>query len=507
MANLITADPKNFMSNLKKAQPIVLSNQKPEVIQSANPIKITPEQFNLGIKAKNPAYNVPSSVSPLKPNQVQAPAVSSPKTFNEQQNTGLLAALSRQKAGTANPEDTKNLQFAQSKGWKATITSPEATTTPIKPIDTTSKGLLTSLAETSKAGNQGTLQAQTGLLEGAKQNLGTSGQAYNDYQTAIDELQNLKNKYAEATASIDSSGIPLEFQQGRKQVLYNQYASMLDAAQQKVNQAQNAINLQISGGQLQQAGLTGAGNIGTTAQGLTQSGLGTAAGLAQPIQLPYGTQYINPQTGESIGNAGGDMNSIINYWADQIANNKASLADVPATITGAPNLKTQLQQSIQSKNPNYNPSVQGAGQQTAANLTAQTSQLQASLNGAEANFSLLVNTAQQGGVNDTSVPVLNTLINNAKFGLTSDIAVNNFRSTLATVRSQYAAILGGGTVTVDSQNRAQVAIPDNISLDALKSLEIQMKQEAQNRIAGNQQQINSLTGGSNTSAGSSIWNW
>jgi len=57
--------------------------------------------------------------------------------------------------------------------------------------------------------------------------------------------------------------------------------------------------------------------------------------------------------------------------------------------------------------------------------------------------------------------------------------------------------LGGGTTTVDSQNRAQEAIPDNISLDALKSLGVQLQKEAGNRIAGIQQQIGSLTGNNN----------
>jgi len=61
------------------------------------------------------------------------------------------------------------------------------------------------------------------------------------------------------------------------------------------------------------------------------------------------------------------------------------------------------------------------------------------------------------------------------------------------VRSQYAQILGGGTTTVDAQQRAQQAIPDNISLNALKSLQTQLTSEATNRIAGITQQIGELS--------------
>lgn len=504
MANQITANPSTFMSSLKKTPASAALN----INQNSTIPSIKPGA-SLGVKASTPEQNIKPASNTLAPKQVQQAPTPTNKTFTEQENTGLLAALQRKNSGTANDADIKNLEYAQSKGWKAPTTPAPAVSAPatpvVKPVDTSSKGILTNLVQTGQQGANTSQQASQGLMQTAQVNPATSGQAYTDYQTAIDELNNIKNEYANEIAKTSGTGIPLEFQQGRQQVINNLYLSKLAAAQEKVNQAQTAIGQQITGTQTQQAGFTGAGGLGTSAQSL----LGTAAGYAQPVQVPYGTQFVSPQTGESIGNIGSDMNNMINYWADQIANNKAGLADVPATITGAPNLKTQLQQAIQAKNPSYNPAVQGAGQQTAAELTNQTNQLQASLNGAEANFSLLVNTAQQGGVNSFDVPALNTLQQNVMKGLASNAAVINFQSTLATVRSQYAAILGGGTVTVDSQNRAQQAIPDNISLGALKSLEQQMKQEAQNRITGNQQQINSLTGGTSGSAssGSSIWNW
>lgn len=151
----------------------------------------------------------------------------------------------------------------------------------------------------------------------------------------------------------------------------------------------------------------------------------------------------------------------------------------------------------------------GANRQSIFDLTQQANDLTASLNGAEANFALLVDTAKQGGVNDMNVPMLNVLQQNLQRGLTSSAAVTNFRSTLAAVRQQYANILGGGSATDMSRGIAAEQIPDDISLGALQSLEQQMKAEASNRINGITQTVQSLEsqGTSGSSTGGSIWDW
>lgn len=495
-------------------------------------------QYPMGIKPANPDQNIKTASNTISPSQanptVKAASTSAPINFYKDSKgtyyttTGIkipdLATLQQYaKAGgkEVSAPTTITSSVIKPQG-EANVASGSIPTMPISTtsstssnsgnpatgaVNTTNQGLLTSLASNTLQGSPATNTATTGLLNTAQTNPGTSGQAYDDYQKAVNELNTLKQQIAQQQGGIESQAIPLEFQQGREQVLNRQYASMLDAAQQKVNQAQAALGYQISGVQTQQAGYNQAGGLGNQAQGLTQQGITSALGYTQPVQVQYGTPLVNPQTGQVLGGTGttGDVSSTINYWANQIATNKASINDVPATITGNIQLKTQLQQAIQGINPSYNPSVQQAGQETASALTAQTNQLQAALNGAEANFKLLTNTAQQGGVNDMNVPVLNTLQQNIARGLASNSSVINFQSTLATVRSQYAAILGGGTVTVDSQNRAQQAIPDNISLSALQSLEQQMKQEAQNRIVGYQTQIQSLTSGA--SQGSSLYDF
>lgn len=137
--------------------------------------------------------------------------------------------------------------------------------------------------------------------------------------------------------------------------------------------------------------------------------------------------------------------------------------------------------------------IGGANIQSAQELTNQSNTLKSVLNGADANFRLLIDTAKQGGVNDTNVPALNILTQNIQKGLASSSAVTNFRSTLAAVRNQYANILGGGAATDMSRGIAAEQIPDNISLGALQSLYTQMQSEANNRIVGIDNQIKDLS--------------
>lgn len=220
------------------------------------------------------------------------------------------------------------------------------------------------------------------------------------------------------------------------------------------------------------AGLATLANTENTQQGLQQSGLTSAANLAQPQSYGLTSQPYNPLS-DTYG--GGGSNGAVNRG------------------------------------------VQAGNISSAQELTSQKNQLQSTFNGVEANYDLLVNTARQGGVNDGNVPALNALQQNVARGLASNEAVINFRNTLSAVRAGYAQILGGGTATVDSQHRAEEAIPENISLNALVSLGEQLKSEAGNRIAGIDQQVNSISGNSSqnfstggivkTTAGNISTNW
>lgn len=244
-----------------------------------------------------------------------------------------------------------------------------------------------------------------------------------------------------------------------------------------------------------EAALVGAAN---TQQNTQQSGLIGAANLAAPTQVPYSNQLVNPATGLPVNpNAGADMQSAVQLQVQKLKSGATDPSSARAALSayGQAGIN-ELEKALGSS---FNPNISSANQSSAADLTTRKNDLQSTFNGVDSNFKLLINTASQGGVNDMNVPVLNTLQQNVARGLASNEAVINFKNTLAAVRSGYAQILGGGTTTVDSQNRAQDAIPDNISLSALQSLGEQLKSEAQNRIQGIDQQIRSITGGGSNS--------
>ena len=234
-----------------------------------------------------------------------------------------------------------------------------------------------------------------------------------------------------------------------------------------------------------------------TGQGLLQTGLGTAAGYAQPAPAAFGQTVFNPITGQYEG-GGGLPQETLQQYAQMAASGQ--YAAIPSSITSNPVLSAQVNAAAKAINPNFNPITSTAQGAASADLTGQAANIQASANGAESNFDLMKNIAAQGGVNDTNVPVLNTLKQNVAKGLTSNAAVVNFQSLLQSVRSQYATILGGGTSSVEALQEAQQLIPDNISLAALESLGTNLRSDAQNRVAGIQQQVGSLTGGSGASS-------
>lgn len=254
-----------------------------------------------------------------------------------------------------------------------------------------------------------------------------------------------------------------------------------------------------------------------TGQGLVQSGLGAAGALAQPSATASGQTTFNPLTGQfSGGSSSADPTQAPSGYTQadwsQIVSNVAN-GNLSA-ISGLPTvLQAQAQAAAQAQNPNFNintaeggasgtQAAAGAAGTTSAGLTQQAAGIQSSANGAEANFTLMQNLATQGGVNNTNVPVLNTLQQNVAKGLTSSAAVASFQALLQSTRSQYATILGGGTSSVEALQEAQSLIPDNISLGALSSLGTNLKSDAANRVAGINQQIQSLSNGSPTVSGS-----
>lgn len=520
---LLNANPANFLQNLKK-QPANALAATQAGISSNNVFSGVPGAQ--GMQAKSPEQNIKPVTNTIQSNQVKTPTQAQSTPFSDTQNTGLMAALQRQKSGTVTGEDVKNINYAQSKGWSpinATNTQTNNQITPTvaapKPTDISSKGILTSLTNTAQTGSPTAQAAQTGLLGTAAANPATTGQAYKDYQTAIDELANLKSSMAQAEAGISSTGIPLEFQQGRSQVLNKQYADQLQAAQEKVNQAQNAISQQITGAQTQQAGYSQAGTLGQTGQGLVQSGLGTVAGYVQPQQVPYGTPLVTPQTGQVVGGTGTTAGEVaptdpfyktLQSYAQLLASNQGSA--IPSSITGNSVLNAQLIKMAQQINPNFNVNVAsgagGAQQNVAAAQAAQIENNKSNLQQAKNVGSQLSDLINTFGLNPSNVNAVNAGLQKiaTNFSDPNYQSLNNYISSLA---SLYGQILtpAGGNPTDSIRDTANRMLNSTMSGQGLQSVIATLDQEANARIAG-VSTAGGLGGGSNvTPTGNALYNW
>lgn len=220
-------------------------------------------------------------------------------------------------------------------------------------------------------------------------------------------------------------------------------------------------------------------------------------------------------TGGMIGNVGTGNEAII---ANTVAQRQQALAQGESAAlqgTGQQLTANQQQTTGLTNLANLTPEALrygdqfGGGVAAPANvksiqdLTTQNNAMTSTASGAEANMKLAIDTAKQGGINDTSVPFINAAKQKLGVGFESNPAVINFRATLGAVRSMYASILGGGESTDQTRATALSLVPDDISLDALSSLATQLSSEVQNRVAGNNETIKNLQGGGTNQGGAS----
>lgn len=156
-------------------------------------------------------------------------------------------------------------------------------------------------------------------------------------------------------------------------------------------------------------------------------------------------------------------------------------------------------------------------------LTDQAAQIQSASSAADSNFSLLLQTMKQGGINDYSSPLLNQVqqkINSRVLGTGAQASVN---ALVASLSATYSQILGRGYAPTESvKKEAGQLINGTYSYSTLANLYQTLKQESNNVLNGINQQktqsvssLNSLyntttqTAGSTgySSSGGSVWDF
>lgn len=371
-------------------------------------------------------------------------------------------------AGAKTPE-----QIAAATGQTYTppgTTPPAGTTQPTTPPTTPPSygGIVGSLVNTS----------QSNPLE--------SGGAYAAYSSAIDNLNRLKSRIAETFSGIEQSGIPVEFQGGREASLSKQYASQLDAAQQAVNQAQQALG------------------YGIQEQSTQQSGLTSAAAAAKPTVEGYGQTSFNPltqsfgsQSGASAGTSGApsyDPAQDAQNFGTAVMSGKMTYDQAVSSMGYTSVGKNTLDQAILKMGGNPL-SLQAKGSATQSVIGTQSQQqaaYQSAHQQAQNLQSQLTDLIKKFGLNPNDLSAANAGLQTIARN-TSSPQYQILSNYLADVASRYAQILTptGGSQTDTTRGVATGMLNNLASGQSIIQVMNGLDQQAQAVIAGV-----STTGGS-----------
>ena len=260
------------------------------------------------------------------------------------------------------------------------------------------------------------------------------------------QIQDIANTQATANKNIDTSGIDQSLATGQENVLNRTYAAESQAAQTGLSNA-----LQQTGQQIQ---------------------AGTAAANANaPITgVPYGTQTINPATGQPYATSGAtggvsvDPNNPVASLpalATAVMNGQMTIDQANSALNNNVGMTTNLRNQILAKNPNFNfvqSSSSGTTQATGQQLKASVDTANKALDTLSTSFNSLPG-AETGGI-----PLTNSIAQWIGTQLGSS-ALQQYKTNLADARAQLVGVLNtsGGTPT-GNENTALQYLPDNMTL-------------------------------------------
>ena len=378
------------------------------------------------------------------------------------------------------------------------------TTTYHPPADTTSTGGSTNAgAQTSVAtptGNTGftgagTQNGQTGMF-----NNGVFTQTPNgapDTSTYGGLLSKGQESLAQAAALTGEEG---KLKQAMQTETQNVYGNPYYSGSVKIGQA--GLIQQNQGTQLE--GLTAA----QTANQATGQSYLDAAGKAAPVQVPYSNQYINPQTGQSVGGGSAgqlppDAQNVVNTYAQQVKSGTMTRADAESRlgaygVAGINALTNALGTDFNTNASNASAGTTQQGQQlqTAANATNQA------LTTLQSLYNSLPTTSTTG------IPGVNAAGNFVEKLLGSS-ALTTYKQTLADARAQLQGVLtaSGAATPTGAESAAMTYLPDNMSPDQLKQAIGNVQTLIQQKVKSFTNSGNQSNSSSGSSGGSSAGSW
>lgn len=428
-----------------------------------------------GVKAATPQSNIAPASNTIPTGQINSVAkAQAAGTYDSQNGTGSYnSAL----ASGQNPTLT---QSPNSSVPNSSVLGSSTTVPPATPISTQS-----STPDVSQNGYYGQLIQQ--LVNNSSQPSSGYNSAVSQAESYNNALTKSRNNEANTLAGISSNPIPLNFQQGRAQVAQSQYAAQ-----------QAALG----------AGFQGASTLASAAntqQGLQQSGLTSATGLAQPVQVPYSNQFVSPVTGQSVGGGSSgtlppDAQSAVNSYAQQVQNGQMTRADAESRLSaygvaGTNALNTALGSNFNTNASNASAATTQQGQQlqTAADAT----------NKALGTLSTLYNSLPS--LLKLPIPGINS-IGGAVESFLGSSQLTAYKQTLADARAQLQGVLtaSGAATPTGAESAALTYLPDNMTPGQLQSAISNVQQLIQQKV---QSFTQSGSQSSNQSSGGSIWDF
>lgn len=391
-------------------------------------------------------------------------------------------------------------------------------------------------AGTNAAANQENIQKSAGMLTGFAQNESPEVQkqttAYNQFAQ--------ENPYMLAAQS--NPNVAADVASGRSGLLGDIFARELNAKSQavanaytgqsqQINSAENLGTQGLTGQQQQIVAANNAGNIGVAQQNAQTTALNAAGNLAQPVQVPYNNQYINPLTGQSV--AGGAMTGgtsalsqlpqnaqeAVNSYAQQVKSGLMTRSDAESRlgsygIAGTNALNEVLGAGFNTITANATAGAAGTNVEKAGNINAAITSANLilgneSTNGKSNSDTLSGAFDNLGQLQHTGSSWIGPLINQISNGTTiGQGPTQNYARLLAEARARVNVVLnsannlGVNTSGVAAEN----VLPDNMTrsgldtaIQTIKSLESQVTKAYGNPSNANtQNQMQSPTGSSGT---------
>jgi hypothetical protein len=257
--------------------------------------------------------------------------------------------------------------------------------------------------------------------------------------------------------------------------------------------AEQNLGTQIQGLSAQQQALTSQGNA-----------FMTGAQQAAPVQVPYGSQFVNPLTGQSMqpNGGGGNQNpqTQASTYAQEVASGRRSYDDAVSGMGLYGNVGKQfLDAAIRAVNPSFN----FAQAQTLGNQQGAIGPNYQFANAALDNVKSAL--AKLGAAQTTNIPLLNAGANwvSTQTGIGSE-ATREMTGAVQSLRNAYASLLAsakGGTPT-DYSAQAMAEIPNQPTPNDIAAIERNMQTLGQARV---QTYGNPGTGGA--SSGGGLFSW